>query len=76
MTTEPRYPIVLYPAEEGGYVAEIPALKGFLAQGETPVECLNELAKVQTLWIESARRNNEKLPSAEEVIARLRKMVA
>ena len=76
MTAEPRYPIVLYPAEEGGYVAEIPALKGCLAQGETPEECLNELAKVQTLWIESARRNNEKLPSAEEVIAKLRRMVA
>jgi antitoxin HicB len=76
MTTEPRYPIVLYPAEEGGYVGEIPALKGCLAQGETPEECLNELAKVQALWLESAKRNNEKLPSAEEIIAKLRKMVA
>jgi antitoxin HicB len=76
MTTEPRYPIVLYPAEEGGYVAEIPVLRGCLAQGETPEECLNELAKVQALWIETAKRNNEKLPSAQEVIAKLRKMVA
>jgi predicted RNase H-like HicB family nuclease len=23
-----KYPIVIYPAEEGGYVAEVPALKG------------------------------------------------
>lgn len=76
MTSEPRYPILIYPAEEGGYVAEIPVLKGCLAQGETPDECLKELAKVQTLWIESARRNDEKLPSAEEVLEKLRKLVA
>ena len=73
---EPRYPIIIYPAEEGGYVAEVPALKGCLAQGETQAECLKELKKVQSLWLESARRNNERIPSAEEVIAKLRKMVA
>ncbi len=76
MANEPRYPIVIYPADEGGYVAEIPVLKGCLAQGETPDECLKELAKVQTLWIESAKRNKQKLPSAEEVLEKLRKMVA
>jgi antitoxin HicB len=76
MTSEPRYPIVIYPVEEGGYVAEIPILKGCLAQGETPDECLKELAKVQTLWLESAKRNKQKLPSPEEALAKLRKMVA
>ena len=29
-----NYPIVIYPNDEGGYVAEVPALKGYLAQGE------------------------------------------
>ena len=76
MMSEPRYPIVIYPVEEGGYVAEVPALKGCLAQAETPDKCLKELKKVQALWLETAKRNNQKLPSAEEVIARLRKMVA
>ena len=76
MNSESRYPIIIYPAEEGGYVAEVPALKGCLAQGETQAECLKELKKVQALWLESAKRNNEKIPSADEVIARLRKMVA
>ena len=76
MTSEPRYPILIYPAEEGGYVAEIPILKGCLAQGETPDECLKELAKVQTLWLESAKRNKQKLPSTEEALANLRKLVA
>ncbi len=50
-----KYPVVIYPAEEGGYVAEAPALKGCLAQGETMLECLEELELVTKLWIESAR---------------------
>jgi predicted RNase H-like HicB family nuclease len=76
MTEDTRYPIIIYPAEEGGYVAEVPALKGCLAQGETQAECLKEIKKVQALWLESAKRNNERIPSADEVIARLRKLVA
>jgi antitoxin HicB len=76
MTEEARYPVIIYPVEEGGYVAEVPALKGCLAQGETQAECLKALKKVQALWIESAKRNNEPIPSAAEVIAKLQKLVA
>jgi antitoxin HicB len=76
MKPELIYPVVIYPAEEGGYVAEVPALKGCLAQGETPAECLKELKKVQALWLESARRNNEKVPTPAQVLAKLRKLVA
>lgn len=76
MTEDSRYPIIIYPVEEGGYVAEVPDLKGCLAQGETQTECLKELKKVQALWLESAKRNNEKIPSAAEVTAKLRRMVA
>ena len=76
MKPELTYPVVIYPADEGGYVAEVPALKGCLAQGETPTECLEELKKVQTLWLESAKRNNEKVPSPAQVMAKLRRLVA
>ncbi len=39
-----NYPIIIYPCEEGGFVAEIPALSGCLAQGETLEEtALREL---------------------------------
>ena len=76
MTQDFSYPIIIYPAEEGGYVAEIPALKGCLAQGETTAECLRELKKVQSLWLESARHNNRKIPSAEEAIAELQTLFA
>ena len=76
MKDELKYPIVIYPAEEGGFVAEVPALRGCLAQGETLADCLKELRKVQSLWLESARRNKEKVPNAADVVAKLRKMVA
>ncbi|KAM3106288.1 type II toxin-antitoxin system HicB family antitoxin [Phormidesmis sp. 146-33] len=55
-----NYPIVIYPSGEGGYVAEIPALKGCLAQGETLPETLAEtLAELEIaakLWIETAEQ--------------------
>lgn len=76
MSADLKYPMVIYPAEEGGYVAEVPALKGCLAQGDTLLECLEELKEVQTLWLESAKRHKEKVPSAAQVAAKLRKMVA
>jgi antitoxin HicB len=76
MNSELTYPVVIYPADEGGYVAEVPALRGCLAQGETPTECLKELRKVQALWLESAKRNNETIPTPAQVLAKLRKLVA
>ena len=76
MTEDFLYPFIVYPAEEGGYVAEIPALKGCLAQGETLLECLQELKTVETLWLESARRNNRRIPGPDEVIDKVRKLVA
>jgi predicted RNase H-like HicB family nuclease len=76
MTEDFVYPMIIYPAEEGGYVAEIPALKGCLAQGETLLECLQELKTVETLWLDSARRNHRKIPSPDEVTDKTRKRVA
>ena len=76
MAEELRYPIIIYPVEEGGYVAEVPALKGCLAQGETQAECLKEIRKVQALWLENAKLNNQAIPSPDEVFEKLRKLVA
>ncbi|MHB9023297.1 MAG: type II toxin-antitoxin system HicB family antitoxin [Armatimonadota bacterium] len=36
-----EYTVLLHPAEEGGYWAEVPALPGCFAQGETVEETLN-----------------------------------
>jgi antitoxin HicB len=54
-----EYPTVTFPCAEGGYVAEIPALKGCLAQGETVDEALEELQIVLDLWLETAAKYSQ-----------------
>jgi antitoxin HicB len=56
------YQTVTYQCEEGGYVVEIPALKGCLAQGETLEEALAELKIVTNLWLETAEKYGQELP--------------
>jgi antitoxin HicB len=60
-----QHEIVTYPCEEGGFVTEIPALKGCLAQGETLDEALQELKIVTDLWLETAEKYGQKLPDLE-----------
>jgi len=67
-----NYPIVIYPCDEGGYVAEVPALKGCLAQGETLPETLEELAIVTRLWIETSEKYGQTLPDVESAIEQVK----
>ena len=67
-----QYPIVIYPCEEGGYVAEIPALKGCLSQGETLEEVLNELKIVTDIWLETAEKYGQKLPDLAESLEKVK----
>ena len=71
-----QYPIVIYPCEEGGYVAEIPALKGCLAQGETLDEVLDELKTVTELWLETAEKYGQVLPDLSESIEKMKVLSA
>jgi antitoxin HicB len=57
-----EYKTVTYQCEEGGYVAEIPALKGCLAQGETLAAALAELKIVTEIWLETAEKYGQQLP--------------
>ncbi|HCY75292.1 MAG TPA: type II toxin-antitoxin system HicB family antitoxin [Ignavibacteriales bacterium] len=69
-----KYPVVIYPATEGGYVAEVPSLKGCLAQGDTIDSCLTELEIVIELWLETAKKNNLKIPTAISIINRIKNL--
>ncbi len=71
-----KYPFVIYPDSEGGYVAEIPALKGCLAQGETLSETLEELETVENLWLETAQKRGLVLPKVEIEIERIKERLA
>ena len=57
-----EYSIVHYPCEEGGYLVEIPDLKGCFAQAETLEEALKELEIVRDLWLETAAKYGQQLP--------------
>ena len=59
-------------SEAGGFVAEIPALKGCLAQGETLEETLQELIIVRNLWLETAAKHGQKLPDVERAISQVK----
>ena len=67
-----NYPVLIYPSEEGGYVAEVPALKGCLAHGETLNETLEELEIVENLWIETAKKYGQPLPDVEGAIQKVK----
>ena len=38
-----EYTVILHPAEEGGYWAEVPVLQGCLSQGETVEDTLRNI---------------------------------
>jgi len=66
-----KYPVILYPADEGGFVAEIISLPGCLAQGETYQECLDELEIVSQLWIDDYLSRHDSLPKLNNVLNKL-----
>ena len=48
------YRVVLHPADEGGYVVEIPELTGCLSQAETLEDALIMLEDAKITWLETA----------------------
>ncbi len=69
-----NYPMVIYPCEEGGFVAEVPALQGCLAQGETLEETFQELMIVSDLWLETAQKQGQKLPDLSNALSKVKSL--
>jgi antitoxin HicB len=57
-----HYPVTLYPAPEGGYVAQIKDLPGCLTQGETLDETIKNINEARELWIETAYESGDDIP--------------
>jgi len=57
-----KYPVLLYPAEEGGYVAEIEELSGCFTQGETLQEVMENIEDAKRAWIEAAYKMGQDIP--------------
>jgi predicted RNase H-like HicB family nuclease len=57
-----NYPITIYNAEEGGYVAEIEDLPGCLTEGETLEEVTQRIENARNAWIQTAYEDGTEIP--------------
>jgi antitoxin HicB len=53
----------------GGWLAEIPLLKGCITDGDTQLEALQMIEDAKRGWLEVALENNEPIPEPEPHIA-------
>jgi len=53
---------ILYSDEDGGYVADIPALEACSAFGQTPDEALTEVERAKAAWLAAARKAGKPIP--------------
>ena len=58
--------VYLEPAEEGGYIACVPALPGCVTQGETREEALAMAEDTIRGYVESLKKHGEPLPAGLE----------
>lgn len=61
-----KYPMSIYPEDDGGYTVIIPDLPGCMSQGETLEEALENINEARELWIETVYDRGKKaipLPS-------------
>lgn len=56
------YKIVLHPAKEGGYVAEIPELSGCLTQGDNLQDTFEMIEDAKASWIDIAMQDGIVIP--------------
>ncbi len=66
-----EYVLVIHPAEEGGYWAEVPALPGCFAQAETLDELMGEARDAIASHLEALRADGQPEP-ADTIIATVR----
>lgn len=60
----PRYPVFIeWSDEDAAYVARAPALPGCIATGETLEAAARELTTAITLWLASAAKHGDPIPS-------------
>ena len=57
-----NYPITIYRAEEGGYVAEVEDLPGCITEGETLEEVTQGIEDARKGWIQAAYEDDIEIP--------------
>lgn len=54
--------VIIYPGEDGYWVAECPSLPGCVSQGATEAQALENIKEAIALWIEDALESGEAVP--------------
>jgi len=54
--------VIVYPGQDGWWVAEVPSLPGCVTQGDSKAEALANAADAAELWVETARELGEPVP--------------
>ena len=62
---EYEYTVIFEPAEEGGWLAHVPALNGLTTQGETMEETEEMAEDAIKCYLETLRKNNLPIPKDE-----------
>lgn len=63
-----EYLVVIQHAEEGGYWAEVPALEGCFAQGETVEDVLGDARGAITAHLAALEEDGQSLPEASDIL--------
>lgn len=63
-----EYILVIHQAEEGGYWAEVPALDGCFAQGESIEDLLEEARQAIASHLEALREDGHPLPPHSPIL--------
>ncbi|GCL43791.1 type II toxin-antitoxin system HicB family antitoxin [Anabaena sp. FACHB-1250] len=58
---------IIYPAQEGGYWAEVPALPGCITEGDTMEEVINNLQDAIQGWLEVANEIQKPDPISQVI---------
>jgi predicted RNase H-like HicB family nuclease len=54
--------VVLYPGEDGYWIAECPSLPGCISQGSTKSETLTNIREAIEGWLETAQAHGQAIP--------------
>lgn len=54
--------VLIYPGEDGWWVAEVPSLPGVVAQGKTKAEVIAQVREAITLYVETLEAHGEPVP--------------
>lgn len=64
-----RYRVIIHPAAEGGFWAEVPSLPGCFAEGETYEEVLQNVLDAMELVIEHLKETGQPVPEPDYAAA-------